>query len=159
MARNVRRMQCDPEAVFDVIAEGWLYPAWVVGASRMREVDSSWPQPGSRLHHSVGVWPLLINDSTSCIEWDPPRRAALTARGWPLGEARVTIDVKPQGDGCLVKIQEEAVSGPAVLVSPLIDLLLLWRNAETLHRLAYLAEGIGPRRHSTAQQEDPETAR
>lgn len=159
MARNVRRMQCGPEAVFDVIGDGWLYPAWVVGASRMREVDRSWPQPGSRLHHSVGVWPLLINDSTSCIEWNPPRRAALTARGWPLGEARVTIDVKPQGDGCLVKIQEEAVSGPAVLVSPLIDLLLLWRNAETLHRLAYLAEGIGPRRHSTAQQEDPETAR
>lgn len=159
MARNVRRMQCDPEAVFDVIAQGWLYPAWVVGASRMREVDRSWPQPGSRLHHSVGVWPALINDSTSCTEWDPPRRAVLTARGWPLGEARVTIDVKRRGDGCLVRIQEEAVSGPAVLVSPLIDLLLLWRNAETLHRLAYLAEGTSARSGSTAHQEDPETAR
>src|SRR5690606_21449242 len=77
MARNVRRMQCGPESVFEVIGEGWLYPAWVVGASRMREVDSSWPQPGSRLHHSVGVWPALIDDSTSCTEWDPPRRAVL----------------------------------------------------------------------------------
>ncbi|HET8928423.1 MAG TPA: SRPBCC family protein [Microbacterium sp.] len=159
MARNVRRMQCSPEAIFEVIGEGWLYPAWVVGAARMREVDSSWPQPGSRLHHSVGVWPALINDNTSCIEWDPPRRAALTARGWPLGEARVTIDVKAHGDGCLVKIQEEAVSGPAVLVHPLVDLVLLWRNAETLHRLAYLAEGIGTRSQSTAHHEDPETAR
>ncbi|MDQ2670735.1 MAG: SRPBCC family protein [Gemmatimonadota bacterium] len=158
MARNVRRMQCGPESVFEVIGEGWLYPAWVVGASRMREVDSSWPQPGSRLHHSVGVWPALIDDSTSCTEWDPPRRAVLTARGWPLGEARVTIDVKPHDDGCLVRIQEEAVSGPALLARPIVDLLLLWRNAETLHRLAYLAEGIGPRSDITAHEEDPETA-
>jgi hypothetical protein len=151
-------MQCGPAAVFEVIGEGWLYPAWVVGASRMREVDTSWPQPGSRLHHSVGVWPALINDSTSCVEWDPPRRAVLTARGWPLGEARVTIDVKTHGDGCLVRIQEEAVSGPALLVRPLVDLLLRWRNAETLHRLAYLAEGIEPDRPGTAHQEDPQTA-
>lgn len=141
MARNVRKLQCSPAAVFRVIGDGWLYPGWVVGASRMREVDASWPQPGSRLHHSVGVWPALLDDTTTCTEWDPPHRAVLTARGWPLGEARVTIDVKPQGDGCLVRLQEEAVSGPALLVRPLVDLLLRGRNAETLHRLAFLAEG------------------
>ncbi|MDI3193607.1 hypothetical protein QK290_04985 [Pseudarthrobacter sp. AL07] len=28
-------------------------------------VDAQWPGTGSRLHHSVGHWPLVINDSTS----------------------------------------------------------------------------------------------
>ncbi|WP_426187479.1 SRPBCC family protein [Microbacterium sp. TWP3-1-2b2] len=143
MSRNVRRMSCPPEAVFRVLADGWLYPSWVVGASRMRDVDAAWPQPGAKLHHSVGVWPALLNDNTSTVSWNPPRQMVMTARGWPIGEARVTIDVKPFGDGCLVRIQEEAVSGPAkAMPRALTDVVLQWRNAETLHRLAYLAEGI-----------------
>ncbi|GGD64120.1 polyketide cyclase [Microbacterium murale] len=138
-------MNCPPEAVFRVLADGWLYPGWVVGASRMRDVDAAWPQAGSTLHHSVGVWPALLDDTTSAVTWDPPRRMVMTARGWPIGEARVTIDVKPFGAGCLVRIQEEAVSGPAkALPYVLTDALLQWRNAETLHRLAYLAEGSAP---------------
>lgn len=145
MSRNVRRMNCPPEAVFRVLADGWLYPSWVVGASRMRDVDAAWPQPGAKLHHSVGVWPALLDDTTSTVAWDPPRNMVMTARGWPIGEARVTIDVKPFGDGCLVRIQEEAVSGPATAIPHVLaDVLLQWRNAETLHRLAYLAEGLAP---------------
>lgn len=145
MSRNVRKMNCPAEAVFRVLADGWLYPSWVVGASRMRDVDEAWPQPGAQLHHSVGVWPALLDDTTSTVTWDPPRRMVMTARGWPIGEARVTIDVKPSGRGCLVRIQEEAVSGPAKAIPRVIsDVLLQWRNAETLHRLAYLAEGFAP---------------
>lgn len=137
-------MQCSPDAVFRVLADGWLYPGWVVGASRMRDVDAAWPQPGARLHHSVGVWPALLNDTTSSVRWHPPHQMVMTARGWPIGEARVTIDVKPAGEGCLVRVQEEAVSGPAKLVPTVItDVLLYWRNAETLQRLAYFAEGMG----------------
>lgn len=144
MSRNVQKMQCPPEAVFRVLADGWVYPGWVVGASRMRDVDATWPRPGARLHHSVGVWPALLDDTTSSVSWEPPRRMVMTARGWPIGEARVIIDVKPSGDGCLVRIQEEAVSGPATLIPRVLaDVLLQWRNAETLHRLAYLAEGFG----------------
>jgi len=143
MSRNVRALRCTPEEVFRVLGDGWLYPSWVVGASRMREVDGAWPEAGSRLHHSVGVWPALIDDSSTVESCDPPRQMVLKARGWPLGEARVTIDVKPRGEGCVVRIQEEAVAGPATLVPrPLMDVLLQWRNAETLHRLAYLAEGM-----------------
>jgi len=143
MSRNVRGLHCSPEAVFYVLARGWLYPAWVVGASRMRDVDEKWPEPRSQLHHSVGVWPALIDDSTTSEVWDPPYRMVMTAHGWPIGEARVTIDVRSAPGGCLVRIQEEAVSGPARLVPKfLVDVLLRARNAETLHRLAYLAEGI-----------------
>ncbi|QEW00530.1 SRPBCC family protein [Microbacterium caowuchunii] len=143
MSRNVRSMACSPEDVFRVLENGWLFPSWVVGASRMRDVAAEWPAVGSRLHHSFGVWPVLIDDSTEVLAYDPPRRFVLRARGWPVGEARVTIDVKPWRDGSLVRIQEEAVAGPGRFVpQPLMDLPLHWRNTETLHRLAYLAEGM-----------------
>lgn len=154
MSRNVRRMQCSPEAVFRVLADGWLYPSWVVGASRMRDVDAAWPQPGARLHHSVGTWPALVDDTTSSVTWDPPRRMVMTARGLPIGEARVTMDVKPFGEGCLVRIQEEAISGPAKAIPPVLaDAMLQWRNAETLHRLAYLVEGIDSSRTASPKED------
>lgn len=146
MSRNVRRLACGPQDVFDVLADGWLYSVWVVGASRMRDVDATWPHPRARVHHSVGVWPALIDDVTVSLEWDPPRRMTMRARGWPIGEARVTLDVRPSGDGCLVRIQEEAVSGPALLIpDPIRDLILHARNTETLRRLAYIAEARGAR--------------
>ncbi|MRG58326.1 SRPBCC family protein [Agromyces sp. CFH 90414] len=135
-------MTCSPRAVFDVLADGWLYPGWVVGASRMRDVDASWPSEGSRLHHSVGVWPLLIDDETVSVEWHPPHRAVVRAKGWPIGEACVTVDARPRDSGCVVRIQEEAVEGPGSWVPRfLTDPLLSVRNRETLRRLAYLAEG------------------
>ena len=156
MSRNVRELRCAPEDVFAVLGDGWLYPAWVVGASRMRDVDERWPAAGSELHHSFGVWPALIDDETVIEECDPPRRIVMRARGWPIGEARVTIDVKPRGERCVVRIQEEAVAGPGRFVpEPLLDVMLHWRNSETLHRLAYLAEGRSTRsaEESTAEEE------
>ncbi|KRB35770.1 SRPBCC family protein [Microbacterium sp. Root180] len=156
MSRNTRMLRCTPEEVFRVLADGWLYPSWVVGASRMREVDDTWPAPGAQLHHSFGVWPALIDDRTVVEASVPPRHLVMRARGWPIGEARVTIDVKERGDGCVVRIQEEAVAGPGRYVpAPIMDVLLHWRNTETLHRLAYLAEGMAVRsqRVTTAEQE------
>lgn len=141
MAQNTRRFACTPGAVFDVLADGWLYPVWVVGASRMREVDDDWPRTGTRLFHSFGTWPVLINDTTSVEDWDPPRRMVLTARGWPMGEARVRLDVTPDSGGCVVRIREDAVSGPASWLRAVIDPLIRWRNTETLRRLAFVAEG------------------
>lgn len=137
-----RRFRCGSAAVFRVLADGWLYPSWVVGASRMRDVDESWPEPPARLRHSVGAWPLLIDDSTSCVVWEPPKRMVFQARGWPIGEARVEIEAVPHGDGCLVRMREEAVRGPGRLVPQFIaDPLFVWRNREALRRLAFLAEG------------------
>lgn len=142
MSSNVRRIRCTPEQLFDVLADGWLFPVWVVGASRMRDVDAAWPAEGSRLQHSFGVWPALINDETRVLEWDPPRRMVLKPAGWPIGEAKVTIDVRSTEDGCLVRLQEKAVRGPGSLIpSALMDIPLTLRNVETLRRLAFIAEG------------------
>ena len=48
----------------------------------MRAVDRDWPAEGSELHHSVGAWPLLIDDDTVSLEWDPPRRAVVRATAY-----------------------------------------------------------------------------
>jgi uncharacterized protein YndB with AHSA1/START domain len=142
MSTTTRTAHCRPEEVFAVLEDGWLYPQWVVGAARMRAVDDAWPQPGSRLHHSVGPWPLLIDDTTSVLEYEPPRRMVLQARAWPAGEARVEITVEPTPDGCLLRIAEDASRGPATLIPPALRRPMLhWRNTEALRRLALMAEG------------------
>ena len=92
MSTKYRRCRCSPEDVARVLGNGWLYASWVVGASRMRSVDDEWPAPGSKLHHSVGTWPLVLNDSTEVLEWKPGERMVLRARGWPIGVAQVTIE-------------------------------------------------------------------
>jgi uncharacterized protein YndB with AHSA1/START domain len=141
MAINTREIKTAPEKVWDVLSDGWLYPVWVVGATRMRDVDRTWPQAGAKLHHSAGVWPAVIDDNTEVLECDPGRYLRLRARGWPLGEAEVTITLSAAGDHTLVEIREQAVSGPATMVPEAIEEpAIRYRNAETLRRLAYVAE-------------------
>jgi hypothetical protein len=136
-----RRFSCSGEQIFAVLRDGWIYPVWVVGASRMRDVDNGWPAPGTKLHHSFGIWPLVIDDTTEVLEIEPDRRLVLEARGWPVGKARVEITVQPDGDDSLVSIAEDVTEGPARLVPEPIRLAGMdVRNRESLRRLAYLAE-------------------
>jgi uncharacterized protein YndB with AHSA1/START domain len=142
MSTTTRTVSATPEQVWEVLADGWLYPLFVVGASRMREVDDTWPAVGSRLHHSVGTWPLLIDDTTEVLEVEEGRRLLLKARGWPAGEAHVEISLEPSGDTTVVTIVEDATAGPGLLVpKPARDVQLHWRNVETLRRLAFVVEG------------------
>lgn len=142
MSRTTRVMQCAPEDVFAVLADGWDYGMWVVGAARIRDVETSWPAVGSRIHHSVGLWPLLISDTTEVEEVEEPHRLQMKVRAWPTGEGRVILTMAPTGDGRTEVVMEEAaVSGPATLMpAPVQDALLHPRNVEALRRLAYLAE-------------------
>ncbi|MFC9772356.1 MULTISPECIES: SRPBCC domain-containing protein [unclassified Pseudarthrobacter] len=131
-----------PADVWRVIADGWLYSGWVVGASRIRDVDADWPQVGSRLHHSVGAWPLVIDDSSRVSAVEPGRSLELVARGWPMGEAKVEITLEEAGDGCRVTIAEDAIRGPGKLVPKVLrDAAISARNRETLRRLELMAAG------------------
>ena len=141
MSTNTRLMHATPDEVWSVLSDGWLYPLWVVGASRMRDVDDAWPQPGAKLHHSVGTWPLLLDDETESIECTPGSMLKLHAHAWPAGRATVILRLRPQGAETEVSIEEQATAGPGALVPRLAqDPMLSWRNTESLRRLAYLAE-------------------
>ena len=142
MSMTSRPISATPEQVWSVLSDGWLYPLFVVGAARMRDVDKGWPAVGTRLHHSVGTWPLLINDTTEVLEMEEERHLLLLARGWPAGTAKVDISLEPRGTDTVVTIVEQAASGPGALVPKAIqDPQLHVRNIETLRRLAFVVEG------------------
>ncbi|MBD3945422.1 SRPBCC family protein [Nocardioides ganghwensis] len=142
MSTTSRPIAATPEQVWEVLSDGWLYPLFVVGAARMRDVDESWPAVGSRLHHSVGSWPLLIDDTTEVLEIEEGRRLLLLARGWPAGQAHVDISLQPSGDTTVVTMVEDATAGPGLLMpKPLRDAQLHLRNVEALRRLAFVVEG------------------
>lgn len=141
-ATITREIEAPAYAVWDVLADGWLYPSWVVGASRMRDVDEGWPTTGSALHHSVGSWPLLLDDRTEVLGSVPGRRLHLKAHAWPTGAAEVLIEVEDRGRHCTVLLIEDAAEGPGTLVPKILrQAAIAPRNRESLRRLAYLAEG------------------
>jgi uncharacterized protein YndB with AHSA1/START domain len=142
MFEVTRMVEATPEQVWAVLENGWAYPSWVVGASRMRAVGDGWPGVGSKLHHSAGIWPAVVNDETEVLESDPPRRLRLQAKGWPAGEATVELRIEPDGSGSKVTLAEDATRGPGRYVpKALRQPVIALRNTETLRRLAYMAEG------------------
>ncbi|MFD6398916.1 SRPBCC family protein [Nocardia sp. NPDC060249] len=148
MVQVTLRIQAPVEEVFAVLADGWLYASWVVGASHIRGVDDEWPQVGARIHHSVGPWPLTIQDTTAVRAVDPPFGIELDARLWPFGAAVVRLELRATGPAaCEVVMSERAVRGPGRLLPHAVQTLVLTpRNRESLSRLADIAVG----RHQAA---------
>jgi hypothetical protein len=113
----------------------------VVGATHIRDADPNWPETGSKLHHTVGPWPLMIKDYTKVVESEPPHRLVLIARAWPVGEARIELTLRPVPEGTEVAMAEWPVRGPGIWArNPLMEAVLRARNRESLGRLAALAE-------------------
>jgi hypothetical protein len=130
------------QRVWDVLADGWTYSGWVVGNSRIRAVDSNWPAPGTRILHSIGTWPAVINDETvvqSCVSGE---ELVLLAKVRPAGVARITLRLTDlRGGGCRVAMSEVAVSRPLRWVPDRVQLLgVAPRNRECTWRLAMIAE-------------------
>lgn len=141
--RISRSVSAPAESVWAVLADGWLYASWVVGASRVRDVDAGWPNQGTRLHHSVGMWPALISDYTEVELCEPPSRLVLIAHAKVIGSARVDLTITPRGpQTCTVTMREDAIDGLGRLVPmPARQVMILPRNHEALRRLVLLAEG------------------
>ena len=130
-----------PGHVWRVLADGWLYPLWVVGASRIREVDETWPETGSKIHHSVGLWPAVLDDDTEVTSCVAGSLLSVRARSWPAGSADVTIQVQAEGAGARIRLEEDIAHGPARLAPGFLRApALAWRNRESLRRLAWLSE-------------------
>lgn len=138
-----RRTTASRDEVWAVLADGWVYPGWVVGASRMRAVEPDYyPAVGAKIHHSVGTWPAVLDDETVVIESEPGRRLVLEGKTRPVGTARIVLDLEDSpGGGTRITISEDVSSGPARLIPYAARQALLHaRNTETLRRLALLSE-------------------
>jgi Polyketide cyclase / dehydrase and lipid transport len=142
-----RTVGTTPERIFAVLADGWSYASWVVGAAHIRDVDPGWPAAGTRIHHRVGPWPLQINDQTTVRAVEPGRALELDAQMWPLGAAFIRIRLEPLSPTTTrVHMAEALTSGigrllPDVVQAPLVRA----RNAEALRRLDDIAVHRGPR--------------
>lgn len=141
----VRDVPAPCARVWEVLADGWTYTQWVVGNSRMRAVDPTWPAPGSTIRHSIGIWPLVIDDKTVVEECEPPHKLVLRAHLGPLGAARITLLLRETPQGCRVEMIEVPAVGPMVVVPDRLALVAAYpRNKECLWRLAALAEHREP---------------
>lgn len=131
-----------PQRAFESLANPQRIGDLVVGARRIRRFDARWPEAGAQLHHSVGVPPLVIRDTTVAIECVADRRLVLKARVWGAGIFVATFELSPHPGGTLLSVHERAVGGLAALsaLRPAVHLLLGARNALLCRRFRRLAE-------------------
>ncbi|GAA0710402.1 SRPBCC family protein [Dactylosporangium roseum] len=142
MSITERIIRAPADRVYTVLSDGWAYSDWVVGTAHVRDVDTGWPQPGTRLHHRAGPWPVSVNDRSESVDWDPGRMLLLKVHLWPFGAGYVRMTLDPLDEAATrVTMQEHFTDGPLVGVRNKIgDLVLHYRNTEALRRLADLAE-------------------
>jgi uncharacterized protein YndB with AHSA1/START domain len=146
MARNDVLIRARPAEVFDVLTDPSSYGFWVVGTKRVRGHDRSWPKPGSRFHHTVGIGPARLRDDSEVLEIERDRRLVLEARTRPFGTATVELELVPRKRGKATKVtmREVARSGPLRVVwnrwNPMFDIAVHLRNVVALRRLKRLAE-------------------
>jgi uncharacterized protein YndB with AHSA1/START domain len=141
----IRHIAAPRQRVWEVLADGWTYSQWVVGNSRIRAVDEDWPAPGSTIHHTIGLWPLAINDETLVEHCAPLEELVLLATATPFAAARITLRLADVPDGCRVEMREVPASWPLRYIPDRLALVAAWpRNRECLSRLASLIEHRSP---------------
>jgi hypothetical protein len=130
------------DAVATVLADPRSYDGIVVGSRRIRWFDPSWPSPGARFHHTLGLGPIVVRDHSEVVEDDLPRRLRLLVRLRPFGSAEVEFRLAPANGGTHVAMTEVPTEGALALTwSPPAAAVTRWRNAKVLDRLEEVAAG------------------
>ena len=139
MAHTCREIAAPPSDVFAVLADPEAYPDWLIGAANIRSYDDNWPSPGAKFHHTVGVRPFVLMDSTEVIDVEPDESLVLHVRARPLVSAVVTFRLIGKGDRCVISMEEEpTVRTIGNLVRPILDPATHVRNHRSLGRLEKL---------------------
>ena len=130
-----------PPQAFRLLEDPSSFRDLVAGARKIRRFDSRWPEVGTRLHHTVGVPPLLVRDHTEVVAVDMPNLLVLDALIRPLGCLRVEFRFEPHPEGTKITVRERPESGP--LSRPLLRTVALaalqLRNREICRRFRKLA--------------------
>ncbi len=128
-------------AVYDSLLDAWTYEVWVQGAKNIRAVDSIWPAPGARFHHSVGFGPLMTRDETRLVRVEPDRLVELNMQLWPFGEGVVRLELQEEDGRTRVTMFEEFTGGPAAwLDNKFQQVALKLRNDWSLEKLKDVVE-------------------
>lgn len=107
-----------------------------MGSRRTLSADTSWPAPGSRFEVEIAGG---HQDHTEVLAIDPGRRIQLHAADRVLGPAKVTIELRPEGDGTHVTLVEDPDGKIAPLrLLPPVHLAIRLRNVESLRRFRQL---------------------
>jgi uncharacterized protein YndB with AHSA1/START domain len=145
MVRTEIDLHAPPDEVFDHLLDVSRYPGWLAGAQKIRAVDDAWPEPGSEFHHTVGVGPVRIKDSTTVFEVDRPRLLVLKAKAGPLGSALVRFELEDRDAGTHLVFSEEPYDGLmrrlwSTVGRWLLGLGIWGRNAASLQSLSDLID-------------------
>ena len=136
MACTSREVGASAHDVFRALVDPRTYPEWLAGAANIRDVDHAWPEPGSRFHHTVGVGPVKIPDSTKVVRVEVDRLLCLAVRARPFISAIATFSLVSDGQRCVVTLEESALRLIGNVVRPVLDPLTDVRNHYSLKRLA-----------------------
>lgn len=134
-----RKLALAPADAFRLLEDPSSLQRLVAGARKIRRFDADWPDRGSRIHHTVGVPPLVIRDHTEVIDVEFPHRLVLHARLRPLGELTVAMTLEDDGrDGSVLTVRETAETGFLAVqgVRQVTQVLLFLRNREIARRFA-----------------------
>lgn len=146
MARNDIFIAASPRKVFELLSDPRTYGYWVVGSREIRGADDNWPEPDTAFDHTVGVPPFIIKDDTRVVSALAPVMLELQANGGPLGSARITFQLQPEGNGTRVTmIEDPQERWRAIALGLPGHFLIRARNAESLRRLKQLGEGTTQR--------------
>jgi uncharacterized protein YndB with AHSA1/START domain len=143
MSFNSRAMPVGTAATFAALTEPATYPHWLVGADTIRDVDATWPNPGSRFHHIVGFGPLKVPDHSEVLALEPGSLLRLRVKARPFVSAVATFEVYGDDQRCVVTLHEVPTVHPLnTAVRLVLDPSLHLRNQRSLDRLAsYLGAG------------------
>ncbi|MET9391211.1 SRPBCC family protein [Streptomyces sp. NPDC006624] len=141
MAVRHRLIRVAPSAVWDVLADGDRYAEWVVGTSESHPVSGHWPDKDAAIRYQVRLGPVELTNRTVVRSCERGRRLELEAHAGALGTARISIELRPWGEHCLVIVDEHPLRGAGGRLHNVgFEALIQLRHRTMLARLARLCE-------------------